>query len=196
MLTKPHAGWTEVIIGEFTGSASYLDDVPVLTLSAMISHFKTGNPFCVEYDAEGSEFIVVSNRYETLVIEDEKISMFFISAEVLARELIHDIEDNLDLWSTWNPIVCERIKPKEAKSAKIKITELVSQLKEELEKYGECNETSCENDMYDISLCKEKMAKAIKNYRKNPWDVFGFKPDWWSWLKWRLFYAIWRRERG
>jgi hypothetical protein len=135
VLTKPSAGWTNVVVGEFSDSASYLDDVPEMTLHGMLYFFRTGNPFCVEYDAEGHEFTVVSNHYETIVVEDEKTHRYFVSADKLAHELIQDIEDNLDLWAKWNPGAYEETEPEEVELAKAKISDLLQQLRVELEKY-------------------------------------------------------------
>lgn len=132
ILSKPHAGWTEVVIGDFSDSASYLDDVPVLTLTAMLSHFRTGNPFCVEYDAEGHEYIIVSTYFETIVIGYEDTQRFDISVDELAKELVRDIEDNIDLWARWNPGVYEEDESEEVEKTKSRITDLVGELKLEI----------------------------------------------------------------
>lgn len=105
MLSKPYAGWTNVAIGEFKGNASYLTDVPMDCLIAFINALEYYIPASVFFDEEGSEFTLVVGFNGVYVIsEREETRLISVDRRFLdiARELVKDIEDNLEDWVLWD----------------------------------------------------------------------------------------------
>jgi hypothetical protein len=105
MLAKPSCGWTYVTIGDFTGPASYLTDVPMDCMSHMIDALEDGRDFCASFDAEGWSYKVISDEYWTAVIEEKNGPVLHTIDGVnkfdLAKELIADVKENLDAWADW-----------------------------------------------------------------------------------------------
>lgn len=111
MLAKPHAGWSEITIGNWSDRCSYLDDVPTLLLDAMTNLLKNPNkPQLVEFDAEGYEYTILFKSYEVFIIteKDETILTQIylgrddpITIRRLARELANDIMSSLNDWAKW-----------------------------------------------------------------------------------------------
>lgn len=105
MLSKPYTGWTKVTIGDFKGRASYLTDIPMDCLIAFINALEYNIPASVLFDEEGSEFTLVTSVDGTYIIsEREEPKLFVINKGFLklVRELINDIEDNLEDWVLWD----------------------------------------------------------------------------------------------
>lgn len=137
MLSKPEHGWTDITIGTFTERASYLDDIPVICLKAMIVAYQNPSiPFCVNFDAEGWEYTVVSNWHETHVFtnknDPEELFLFNVSCSQLANELVKDIEDDLDGWVMWD-CLCPEDYPERFQ----KISGLLVDLKSEMRRHEE-----------------------------------------------------------
>lgn len=123
MLSTPKCGWTRVSCGKADiGPASYLTDVPGDCLDAFISYFsgKTGQSFCLEFDAEGYSVGILefgSSLYQvSTATEDGSLDIREISPsrmglteyalpgrmlKALASELISDIRGSLDGWVYW-----------------------------------------------------------------------------------------------
>lgn len=105
MLSKPCAGWTKVTIGDFEGRASYMTDVPMDCLIAFINALEYNIPASILFNEEGSEFTLVTSVDGTYVISEREESKLFVINKrfsKLARELINDIEDNLEDWVLWD----------------------------------------------------------------------------------------------
>ena len=140
MLAKPWCGWTHVTIGDYDASASYLDDVPVMCMEAFINGINSWLPVCIKFDAEGWNFYIIAEEYHTLVfsnnvnsMSDARINEYDISMFDLAKELISDIEGNLEDWISWesyHPIIKGSDEYNERKN---KLTSLIEQLKEAYE---------------------------------------------------------------
>ena len=123
MLSAPKYGWTRVSCGTADiGPASYISDVPGNCLDAFISYFgsKTGQNFCVEFDAEGYSIGIMefgSSLYQvSTATEDGSLDVREINPscmglpeytlpdrmlKLLAAELVSDIRANLDGWVYW-----------------------------------------------------------------------------------------------
>lgn len=105
MLDKPEYGWSHISIGEWSDRCSYLDDVPYMLLEALEESCRTFKPVAVEFDAEGWNYIIVFNSFETHIISDKDDSYTHTCIEVdnrdLANELIADIRENLADWADW-----------------------------------------------------------------------------------------------
>lgn len=104
MLSTPKHGWVDLTIGSWSDRASYLTEVPFELLDALIRAFTTYSPTCAKFDAEGWEYIIVFDRYDTHVIE-YKDDVEFYSVEIglieIAKEIHTDISNNLKEWSLW-----------------------------------------------------------------------------------------------
>lgn len=106
MLDKPKYGWSHITIGEWSDRCSYLDDVPYMLLEALEESCRTSKPVAVEFDAEGWNYIIIFNSFETHIISDKDDTYTHTCIEVdhrdLAHELIADIMENLDDWARWS----------------------------------------------------------------------------------------------
>lgn len=104
MISKPKYGWCNFELGTFRGEPSYLTDVPVDLLDAFINYYNNGYGTVV-FDEEGSYFVLTITRYNwgIYIIEEKDKSVLhdFSSMNVdnLAKELIADLEINLDCWA-------------------------------------------------------------------------------------------------
>lgn len=106
MISNPRHGWCTFSIGKdkdrcFTDRASYLTNVPVDLLNAFVTYTLNGYG-CVVFDAEGYEYTLVLTAYnQSIYIIDENnhlIDFSDLNADDLARELIKDIESDLENW--------------------------------------------------------------------------------------------------
>lgn len=106
MISSPRHGWCTFSIGKdkdrcFTDRASYLTNVPVDLLDAFVTYTLNGYG-CVVFDAEGYEYTLVLTAYnQSIYIIDENnhlIDFSDLNADDLARELIKDIESDLENW--------------------------------------------------------------------------------------------------
>ena len=103
MIKNPRHGWCDFELGDFTGLASYLTDVPADLLDAFITYYTKGYGV-VQFDEEGSLFTLVLARYDPsiYIIEDRKNIILHdfshMNPDDLAKELINDIESNLIGW--------------------------------------------------------------------------------------------------
>ncbi|WMI81474.1 hypothetical protein [Anaerotignum sp. MB30-C6] len=104
MFSKPSNGWTDVVISEFEGQASYLTDVPMDCLKGCIFALKNKVPFSFFFDEEGSECIITSHGEYTYILHEldqtqvYKLELPFLA---LAKEIAQDIEAYLDEWINW-----------------------------------------------------------------------------------------------
>lgn len=103
MISKPHAGWCTFSLEDFTGTPSYLTDVPFDILEGLLSFWngKKGTVVDVNFDEEGKEFslhIERGNSYITM--DDEKRTHIYIkdTPEELTSEIIRDLNGNERLW--------------------------------------------------------------------------------------------------
>lgn len=120
MLATPEFGWSEITIGDWHDRCSYVDDVPYMLLEAVDIVNRTGRPHCVKFDAEGWEYIIVFNIYETHIIHcnfEGEYHYYTIEIRLkdLTIELLSDIRKDLDLWAGWSfsaseDEICERKK--------------------------------------------------------------------------------------
>lgn len=103
MISKPKHGWCSFRLGDFTGSPSYLTDVPVDLLDAFINYHKIGYGVAV-FDEEGCSFTLVMTQYNSsiyIIEEKDSAVLHYISdlrIEDLKEELINDIEQDIDGW--------------------------------------------------------------------------------------------------
>ena len=105
MFSKPKYGWTHVSIGDFDGSASYITDVPIDVLDAFIDFYKLHKNICVDFDEEGSTFVlvVVSDIDIYIISEREQIITYKIDTNIneLTNEIISDFEKYIKDWENF-----------------------------------------------------------------------------------------------
>lgn len=107
MLSSPQHGWSNITIGNWSDRCSYLDDVPFDLLRSIWNVQATSLPYAVSFDAEGWQYIIVFDEYETHIITNKESSENkYINVKVdidsLAKELIGDIRKSIDEWASWN----------------------------------------------------------------------------------------------
>ena len=103
MISEPKHGWSTFKLGDFEGTPSYLTDVPLDLLDAFLDYHYKGIGMAW-FDEEGTEFTLVINPYSLFIIaeRDENTTLYdFSELNVgdLEKELIEDIEKNLNGWS-------------------------------------------------------------------------------------------------
>lgn len=105
MLSTPKYGWSNIKIGDWTDRCSYLDDVPFLLLEMLEENGRTSRPVSGKFDAEGYEYIIVFDKYETHIITETdtgyELKTVEVRSEELAKDLIEDIRRDIDSWSGW-----------------------------------------------------------------------------------------------
>ena len=104
MLAVPKYGWNNINIGSFSDRASYLTNVPMDCLKNMIIALENNIDFCIDFDAEGWDFKVISDNYNTYIINSkESIELYTedINIYKLAKEIHDDIFNNLNDWLSW-----------------------------------------------------------------------------------------------
>lgn len=105
MFSKPEYGWTHVSIGEFEGEASYITEVPIDVLDAFIDYYKLHKNICVDFDEEGSTFVLVISSYVDIFVisEREQVITYKIDMNVdeLANEIISDFEKYIKDWENF-----------------------------------------------------------------------------------------------
>ena len=134
MLEKPVDGWSFIKIGSFQSRISYLTNVPFDCLNACMSSLKYNLPVSIYFDAEGWEFIISSSYENTfIIVDDENRDTDLITIQMnstnFVKEIVHDIECNLDEWSLWN-ISCDSMYEENKKNLAKLIDDLKSILKE------------------------------------------------------------------
>lgn len=103
MISNPKYGWCNFELGDFQGVASYLTDVVFDLLDAFIEYYTKGYGVAV-FDEEGSFFTLVLTRYNwgIFLIEEKDYATLHdfsdMNIDDLAKELVDDIENNLNGW--------------------------------------------------------------------------------------------------
>lgn len=106
MISNPKNGWCDFKLGNFDGTPSYIADVPVGLLDAFINLHEYGCGVAW-LDEEGTEFTLVLNPYSMFIIEENKEPILHnfsdIDVSELEKELINDIESDIDNWQWFIP---------------------------------------------------------------------------------------------
>ena len=101
MISNPKNGWCNFKLGDFEGTPSYITNVPIDLLDAFIDYYTRGYGLAY-FDEEGSEFTLLLTWYGVYIIEEKdnvKSHIFYdLNISNLAKEVIADIETNLDGW--------------------------------------------------------------------------------------------------
>lgn len=107
MIHNPKYGWATIKIGDFEDRCSYVQNVPVQLLKALDHSVRTYETSVVSIDAEGYEYIIVFDQFNThIIMEDAEVDRYSLKTinigyRELARELIEDIRRDLKEWARW-----------------------------------------------------------------------------------------------
>ena len=105
MFTKPKNGWTDIVLDEFEGLGSYIQDVPVEVMEASISALKNNTPLELHFDEEGSEFTLTADADTKIVAQGyygpETYEVKMTKTELI-REICEDIEEYFHDWVEFN----------------------------------------------------------------------------------------------
>lgn len=101
MFTKPKNGWTDILLGDFEGLGSYIQDVPVEVMEASIAALKKEIPLKLHFDEEGSEFTLTADADTKIVTQGyygpETYEVKRTKMEII-REICEDMEEYFTEW--------------------------------------------------------------------------------------------------
>lgn len=101
MFTKPKNGWTDILLGDFEGLGSYIQDVPVEVMEASIAALKKNMPLKLHFDEEGSEFTLTSDADTKIVAQGyygpEEYEVKLSKLEVI-QQIVWDMEEYFTDW--------------------------------------------------------------------------------------------------
>ena len=105
MFTKPKNGWTDIVLDDFEGLGSYIQDVPVEVMEASISALKKNAPLELHFDEEGSEFTLTADENTKIVAQGfygpETYEVKRTKMELI-REICEDMEEYFVDWVEFN----------------------------------------------------------------------------------------------
>ena len=143
MFTKPKNGWTDILLGDFEGLGSYIQDVPVEAMDACIRALRDDVPVELHFDEEGSEFTLTADETVKIVAQGyygpEEYEVRLSKVELI-QEILGDMEKFFEDWVEWpEEYAYFEDHEKEAKQAfyderVILLQGLLAELREELEK--------------------------------------------------------------
>ncbi len=101
MFTKPKNGWTDILLGDFEGLGSYIQDVPVEVMEASIAALKKDIPLKLHFDEEGSAFTLTADTDTKIVAQGyygpETYEVKRTKMEII-REICEDMEEYFTEW--------------------------------------------------------------------------------------------------
>lgn len=101
MFTKPKNGWTDILLGDFEGLGSYIQDVPVEVMEASIAALKKDIPLKLHFDEEDSEFTLTADADTKIVAKgyygSETYEVKMSKMEII-REICEDMEEYFTEW--------------------------------------------------------------------------------------------------
>lgn len=143
MFTKPKNGWTDILLGDFEGLGSYIQDVPVETMEASIRALKYDLPLELHFDEEGSEFTLTADETTRIVAQGyygpEEYEVKLSKGELI-QQILWDMEEYFEDWVEWPEeyqfFEDEEVQAKQAfyEERVIVLKGLLAELKEEFSK--------------------------------------------------------------
>ena len=101
MFAKPKNGWTDILLGDFEGLGSYIQDVPVEVMEASLSALKKNIPLRLHFDEEGSEFTLTADA-DTKIVAKGYYGPETYEVKLTKTELIREIcEDMEEFFTDW-----------------------------------------------------------------------------------------------
>ena len=105
MFEKPRNGWTDILIGDFEGLGSYIQDIPVECMQAFTEGLRNNTPVKLHFDEEGSAFTVVIDGDMTNITAESVYGpeeyTYPLSVLTLAKEVLADMEEHFTEWVEW-----------------------------------------------------------------------------------------------
>ena len=105
MFTKPKNGWTDIVLDDFEGLGSYIQDVPVEVMEASISALKKNEPLKLHFDEEGSEFTLTADESTKIIAQGyygpEEYEVKRTKLELI-KEICEDMEAYFHDWVEFN----------------------------------------------------------------------------------------------
>lgn len=104
MFTKPKNGWTDILLGDFEGLGSYIQDVPVEAMDACIRALRDDVPVELHFDEEGSAFTLTADETVKIVAQGyygpEEYEVRLSKSELIL-EILEDMEKFFEDWVEW-----------------------------------------------------------------------------------------------
>ena len=102
MFSKPEHGWVWIRLGDCALEGSYLTDIPMDFLNALINSLEHDLPFSVSVDEEGIRDMICADCSGVFVIElrrgTAELKQAHISLEEFRAGIIDGVEAYLDQW--------------------------------------------------------------------------------------------------
>lgn len=130
MLSKPKFGWANWNLPNLKERISYLNDFPFDLFDKLIVFFRTEECQELEFDAEGYFYtIYIGSPVYVKTENEEDVTPIYGNVEKFTNELINDIEQGIDSWSTF-PTYCES--DEDAKKIEEKLKDKIKEVREAL----------------------------------------------------------------
>lgn len=104
-LKRPQYGWSELQIGDWTGTLSYINDAGNELLWAINRVVTKGDPSVILFDAEGYEWMMVLNQFEQHILRETgegwNHHTLNIKIKDLAAPIVQQIADDVDEWAAF-----------------------------------------------------------------------------------------------
>lgn len=101
MLSKPKFGWANWELPNLKERISYLNDFPFDLFDKLIAFFQTEECQELEFDAEGYFYNIYIGFPVYARKEDDECVPIYEDVEKFAKELISDVERDIEEWSTF-----------------------------------------------------------------------------------------------
>ena len=104
ILGVPDSGWTNISIGNFNCTASYITNVPFDILNHSILSLKEEMPFCLYLHLEAFGEVNIYSDERTYIIHENNETDFYyfdIDKETLIASLVKQIKENITAWAMW-----------------------------------------------------------------------------------------------
>lgn len=104
VLGVPDSGWTNISIGIFNCTASYITNVPFDILNHSIISLKEEMPFCLYLHLETYGEVNIYSDEKTYIIHENNETDFYcfdIDKITIISSLLKQIKDNITVWARW-----------------------------------------------------------------------------------------------
>lgn len=178
LFSKPKNGWVNINIGDHIIGASYVTDVPMDFLNALISHCKYGTPFSVYVDEEGQEdiiclcgnLIIISVLNEMEVINNRTIR---VNNVAFINDIIYGMEEYFDSWVGWFLDYDEELNKKRAIELREKLTEAKELAKEYVKRNNELEEKNFNKYLSKDNKITIKLTKEYELNNEGEYDFYA-----------------------
>ena len=128
-VSNPYQGWCDFKLGDFTEKPSYLTNVPIVLLDAFIEYYQK---WCGSAWFDGDdEFSLVLTPFRIFIVNytvdfnverQGRYTVYEVNRTIidLGKELIDDIEKDLNKWASFYACVNDDIEKREQNRSEIK----------------------------------------------------------------------------